>query len=150
MEQLSAEREHFLESLHSLMKEFKSYLNENHTAPDDLEISPICWETKGLKQFQNEVCNSVRQYQCHAKAIIHSFVSIGIYCLNIFYFSFFKLIEISNVSYLIKDMNGYDSVEKLLNSLNDETERWLQASFETWRQQSLASVSTGNLTYVVL
>lgn len=55
MEQLTAEREHFLESLHGLMKEFKTFLNENHTAPDDLEISPICWETKGLKQFQNEV-----------------------------------------------------------------------------------------------
>lgn len=55
MEQLTAEREHFLESLDALVKELKSFLSENHKCPDDIEISPICWETKGLKNFQDEV-----------------------------------------------------------------------------------------------
>lgn len=55
MEQLTAEREHFLESLHVLLKELKPFLSENHNCPDDIEISAVCWETKRLKLFHNEV-----------------------------------------------------------------------------------------------
>lgn len=52
---LSAERQHFLQSLHGLIKELKELLSEPRTCPDETEISPICWETKELKLFQNEV-----------------------------------------------------------------------------------------------
>lgn len=55
MEQLAAEREHFLKSLNALMKELKGFLTDSHKSPEDLEISAVCWETKGLKLFQNEV-----------------------------------------------------------------------------------------------
>lgn len=55
MEQLTAEREHFLESLHVLLNELKPFLSENHKCPDDIDISPVCWESKRLKTFHNEV-----------------------------------------------------------------------------------------------
>lgn len=55
IELLSAEREHFLKSLQILLKEMKEFLTETHEYPEASEISPICWETKGLKNFQNEV-----------------------------------------------------------------------------------------------
>lgn len=55
MELLSAERQHFLQSLHKLMKELKELLAEPKKCPDDSEISALCWETKELKLFQNEV-----------------------------------------------------------------------------------------------
>lgn len=55
MELLSAERQHFLQSLHKLMIELKETLTQPKTYPDDSEISSICWETKELKLFQNEV-----------------------------------------------------------------------------------------------
>lgn len=55
MELLSAERKHFLQSLHRLMKELKESLSQPKQYPEDSEISSICWETKELKQFQNEV-----------------------------------------------------------------------------------------------
>lgn len=58
MELLSAERQHFLESLLKLVKEMKELLAEPKTYPPDSEISSICWETKELKLFQNEVCYS--------------------------------------------------------------------------------------------
>lgn len=56
MELLSAERQHFLQSLHKLMNELKELLAEPKKCPDDSEISAVCWETKELKQFQYEVC----------------------------------------------------------------------------------------------
>lgn len=55
MELLTAERQQFLQSLHGLIKELKELLSEPRTCPNDSEISPICWETKELKLFQNEV-----------------------------------------------------------------------------------------------
>lgn len=55
MELLSAERQHFLQSLHKFVKELKELLAEPKAYPDDTEISSICWETKELKLFQNEV-----------------------------------------------------------------------------------------------
>lgn len=58
LELLSAERQHFLQSLHSLIKELKELLSEPRTCPDETEISSVCWETKELKLFQNEVLNS--------------------------------------------------------------------------------------------
>lgn len=55
MELLSAERQHFLQSLHKLMKELKELLAEPKKCPEDSEISSLCWETKEFKLFQNEV-----------------------------------------------------------------------------------------------
>lgn len=57
MELLSAERQHFLQSLHKLMKELKELLAEPKQCSEDSEISSLCWETKELKLFQNEVHN---------------------------------------------------------------------------------------------
>lgn len=61
MELLTAERQQFLQSLHGLIKNLKEILSEPKTCPDDAEISPICWETKELKLFQNEV-NQMKFY----------------------------------------------------------------------------------------
>lgn len=55
MEMLFAERQHFLQSLHNLIKELKELLAEPKKYPKDAEISEICWETKELQLFQNEV-----------------------------------------------------------------------------------------------
>lgn len=55
VELLSAERQHFLQSLHKLMKELKESLAQPKKCPDNLDISQLCWETKELKLFQNEV-----------------------------------------------------------------------------------------------
>lgn len=55
MELLSAERQHFLQTLHKFVDELKESLIEPKTYPDDTEISSICWETKELKLFQNQV-----------------------------------------------------------------------------------------------
>lgn len=50
--------------------------------------------------------------------------------------------------YLIEDVVGYEGIKLTLDNLMDETERWLQVNFDTWRQQSLTAVSTGELAYV--
>lgn len=55
---LSAERKQFSHSLHVLIKELKESLSEAKQFPDDMEISQICWETKELRKFQNEVRSS--------------------------------------------------------------------------------------------
>lgn len=68
MEQLTAEREHFLESLHVLLRELKPFLSENHKCPDDIDISPVCWETKRLKSFHNEVYAYKHFYSCYLDA----------------------------------------------------------------------------------
>lgn len=60
-----------------------------------------------------------------------------------------QLHEIAKICYLIEDVNGYESIQTALNNLKDETERWLQVNFDTWRQQSLTAISTGELTYVL-
>lgn len=56
MELLSAERQHFLQTLHKFVKELKDLLAEPKAYPEGSEISSICWETKELKLFQNQVC----------------------------------------------------------------------------------------------
>lgn len=55
MELLSAERQHFLQTLHKYVNELKESLAQPKACPVDSEISSICWETKELKLFQNEV-----------------------------------------------------------------------------------------------
>lgn len=55
MELLSAERQHFLQSLHKFVVMLKESLTEPKVYPDDSEISEVCYETKELKMFQNQV-----------------------------------------------------------------------------------------------
>lgn len=55
MEMLSAERQQFLQSLHGLINELKESLNEPKIYAADSEISEICFETRELKLFQDEV-----------------------------------------------------------------------------------------------
>lgn len=57
MELLSAERQHFLQTLHKFVNELKELLAEPKAYPEGSDISSICWETKELKLFQNQVCN---------------------------------------------------------------------------------------------
>lgn len=59
MEMLSAERQHFLQSLHGLIKDLKESLSEPKNYADDAEISEICFETRELKLFQDEVSGSI-------------------------------------------------------------------------------------------
>lgn len=62
MELLSAERQHFLQTLHKYVAKLKESLTEPEAYPDDSEISSMCWETKELKLFQNEV----RKCECES------------------------------------------------------------------------------------
>lgn len=55
MELLAAERQHFLQSLDGYVKQLKETLAEPKVCPADSEISSICFETKELKTFQNQV-----------------------------------------------------------------------------------------------
>lgn len=59
MEMLSAERQHFLQSLHGLIKDLKGSLSEPKNYADDAEISEICFETRELKRFQDEVSGNI-------------------------------------------------------------------------------------------
>lgn len=60
MELLSAERQHFLQTLHKFVNELKESLTEPKMYPEDSEISAICWETIELKLFQNQVNHFIR------------------------------------------------------------------------------------------
>lgn len=55
MEMLSAERQQFLQSLHGFINELKASLSEPKKYALDSEISELCFETRELKMFQDEV-----------------------------------------------------------------------------------------------
>lgn len=50
--------------------------------------------------------------------------------------------------FAVKDIDGFDVIQKALDNLKDETEKWLKSNFEQWRDQAMASISQGDLTYV--
>lgn len=47
------------------------------------------------------------------------------------------------------NVEGYDEIKQSLDNLKEETEKWLKANFEQWRDQSMTSISQGDLTYVL-
>lgn len=59
MELLSAERQHFLQSLHKFFNTLKESITEPKVYPGNTDISHICWETKDIKMFQNQVCKEL-------------------------------------------------------------------------------------------
>lgn len=61
-----------------------------------------------------------------------------------------QLNQIEEVLFVVKDLDGYDSIKRLLDGLKDETEKWLISNFDQWRSESLMAISTGDLTYVLL
>lgn len=48
----------------------------------------------------------------------------------------------------MKDIDGYDTIKKSLDDLKEETDKWLKSNFEQWRDESLSSISMGDLTCV--
>lgn len=49
----------------------------------------------------------------------------------------------------MKNVEGYDDIKQSLDNLKEETEKWLKSNFEQWRDQSMASITQGDLTYVI-
>lgn len=58
-----------------------------------------------------------------------------------------QLNQIEKVLFVVKDIDGYDTIKKSLDDLKEETERWLKANFEQWRDESLIAVTQEDLTY---
>lgn len=48
--------------------------------------------------------------------------------------------------HLVRDIDGYEVVQKSHDELKQETQKWIESSFETWREQSLTAVARGDLT----
>lgn len=48
--------------------------------------------------------------------------------------------------HLVRDIDGYDIVRKSLDDLKQETQKWIESNFDTWREQSLTSIARGDLT----
>lgn len=48
--------------------------------------------------------------------------------------------------HLVRDIDGYDVVRKSLDDLKEETQKWIDSNFDTWREQSLAAIARGDLT----
>lgn len=57
-----------------------------------------------------------------------------------------QLNQIDKVMHLVRDIDGYDVVRKQLDDLKQETQKWIDSNFETWREQSLTSIARGDLT----
>lgn len=51
--------------------------------------------------------------------------------------------------FVVKDLDGYETIKKSLDDLKEETEKWLKSNFEQWRDESVMSTSQGDLTYVI-
>lgn len=58
----------------------------------------------------------------------------------------FQLNQIDKVMHLVRDIDGYDIVRKSLDDLKQETQKWIESNFDTWREQSLTSITRGELT----
>lgn len=56
--------------------------------------------------------------------------------------------RIEKVLFAVKDIDGFDEIQKSLDSLKEETEKWLKTNFEQWRDQAMTLISQGDLTYV--
>lgn len=59
---------------------------------------------------------------------------------------FQQLNQIDQVTYIVRNIEGYEIIKKSLDDLKDETEKWIKTNFDLWREQSLASISQGDLT----
>lgn len=57
--------------------------------------------------------------------------------------------EIKRVTHLIETQDGYEAISIALENLRTQTENLLKTNFELWREQSIANVQSGELTYVV-
>lgn len=70
-------------------------------------------------------------------------------CINpCFPHQILQLIRIEKVLFAVKDIEGFDEIQKSLDNLKEETEKWLKTNFEQWRDQAMSLISQGDLTYV--
>lgn len=58
------------------------------------------------------------------------------------------MIRIEKVLFAVKDIEGFDEIQKALDNLKDETDKWLKSNFEQWRDQAMALILQGDLMYV--
>uniref|UniRef100_A0A1B0CJW6 Cytoplasmic dynein 2 heavy chain 1 n=1 Tax=Lutzomyia longipalpis TaxID=7200 RepID=A0A1B0CJW6_LUTLO len=111
LELLTAEREHFLQSLQVLIKDLKVALSQSgDTMTENNHISPICWECRWLR---------VVEYQID---------------------------EINKISHVVANQEDHANVFKQLSDLRLETQNLLKVNFDSWCEQSLAAVKSGELT----
>lgn len=59
---------------------------------------------------------------------------------------YFQLKQIEAVIHIVKEIDGYDTIKQSLDDIQDQTEKWLNNNFESWRDESLALISKGELT----
>lgn len=50
--------------------------------------------------------------------------------------------------FVVKDMEGFETIERSIDDLTAETEKWIKTNFDQWRDQSLVAISQGDLTLV--
>lgn len=54
--------------------------------------------------------------------------------------------RIEKVLFAVKDIDGFDEIQRVLDDLKEETEKWLKTNFEQWRDQAMDLISQGDLT----
>lgn len=111
LELLTAEREHFLQSLQLLIKDLRVALSQSgDSVNENSHISPICWECRWLRVVEHQID------------------------------------EISRISHVVANQDNHASVFKELSDLKAETLNLLKVNFDSWCDQSLAAVKSGELT----
>ncbi|XP_059611101.1 cytoplasmic dynein 2 heavy chain 1 [Phlebotomus argentipes] len=111
LELLTAEREHFLQSLQFLIKDLQVALAQSgDSVHENSHISPICWECRWLRVVEHQID------------------------------------EISKISHVVANQENHANVFKQLTDLRAETQNLLKVNFDSWCEQSLAAVKSGELT----
>lgn len=147
MEMLSAERQHFLQSLNGLLKQLKDSLSEPRKIQADAEISEICFETRELKLFQDEVRCSCSLPNIQLTLLVTTHFTLIINLVG-FFSSHKQIKSIESVLFVVKDMEGFETIERSIDDLKAETEKWIKTNFDQWRDQSIIAISHGDLTLV--
>ena len=132
LELLTAEREHFLQSLNSLLKDLKNSLIQRNDTYDVGDVSPLVAESRWLKIVEYQVL--VKKKMCYKKYISEINKSL------------LQITEIENISHMLQDRDGYDALMKNLENLKNEIQSLLKVSYNTWCEQSYSSVRSGELT----
>uniref|UniRef100_A0A1B0DN78 Dynein heavy chain, cytoplasmic n=1 Tax=Phlebotomus papatasi TaxID=29031 RepID=A0A1B0DN78_PHLPP len=107
LELLTAEREHFLQSLQLLIKDLRVALSQSgDSVNENSHISPICWECRWLRVVEHQID------------------------------------EINKISHVVANQENHAK----LSDLKAETLNLLKVNFDSWCDQSLAAVKSGELT----
>ncbi|GAB0096653.1 Cytoplasmic dynein 2 heavy chain 1 [Sergentomyia squamirostris] len=111
LELLTAEREHFLQSLQLLIKDLQQALSESgDPVNDNSHISQICKECRWLRIVENQID------------------------------------EILKISHVVANQENHANIFKQLTDLRSETQNLLKVNFDSWCEQSMSAVKSGELS----